>query len=128
MKTMKRDDEWHEDDATWELLGRALPKEAGDRFADDVVRAVRTLPEKDSVWSGFLGFAPWVGAAACAVVASWIFLNQPDETGTATKVTVSTTETQWVEIEDAAEVEMLSAAAEHLDDFSDLELITMIGL
>lgn len=128
MNGMKRDEDWQEDDATWELLGRAAPLKAGDRFADDVVRAVRTMPEKDSVWSGFLGFAPWVGAAACAVFASWFFFNQPGDSESKTRVTVSNIEEQWGEIEDVAEVEMLSAAAEHLDQFSDQELITMIGL
>lgn len=60
MNMMKGDDERHEDDATWELLGRAAPRKA-------------------------------------------------------------------CEIEDVAEVWMLSAAAEHLDRFSDQELITMNG-
>ena len=36
-------------------------------------------------------------------------------------------EAQWEKIEDVAQAELLAAAAEHLDDFSDQDLITMIG-
>jgi hypothetical protein len=40
---------------------------------------------------------------------------------------VSDDEDQWVEIEAVAEEEMLAAAADHLDRFSDQELVTLIG-
>jgi len=128
MSEMKHDDEWHEGDATWELLGKAAPKEASRRFSDDTLRAVKLLPEADPWWPKVLSFSPLAGIAACAVVVSWMFLNHPDEKQTGTEVTVTNTEEKWGEIEDVAEVEMLSAAAEHLDQFSDQDLITMIGL
>ncbi|MFK7850163.1 MAG: hypothetical protein AB8D78_04220 [Akkermansiaceae bacterium] len=119
--------DWNEDDPTWDLLEKAVPKKASDRFADDVVRAVRTMPEKDSFWSGMVGYAPWVGALACAALAAFLVISQQDvQSGNAPVVEVSPQE-EWSEIEDVAEVEILSAAADHLDDFSDEELIAMIG-
>ena len=124
---MRRNDEWQEDDATWKLLGQATSKKAGDRFTDEVVRSARLLPEKESSWSKLFGFAPWVGVAACAVFASWIFINQPVESQVDIVAKVSNTEEKWGELADVAEAEMLSAAADHLDQFSDQELITMIG-
>lgn len=128
MTHMDNNGEWREDDATWALLEKARPKEANARFADDVVRAVRTMPERKSSWAGLFGYAPWVGAAACAVVAAFLLINQPEKVSGDTKVVVSSSEEEWSEIEDVADVEILSAAAEHLDDFSDDELIVMIGL
>jgi len=125
---MKRD-EWHEDEATWKLLGKAAPKKAGHKFSDDTLRAVKLLPEADPWWPKVLTLSPWAAAVACAILVSWTFLNQHDEDhGSEAKVTVTNADEKWGEIEDVAEVEMLSAAAEHLDEFSDQELITMIGL
>lgn len=128
MAKMKQNDEWHEDEATWKLLGKSTPAKAGDRFADDAVRAVKVLPEGDAWLPNLLRFSPWLGLAACAVFASWLSINQPEEAKSDPVVNVSDTEEKWSQIEDVAEVEMLSAAVEHIDQFSDQELITMIGL
>ena len=47
MNPMKDNNDWNEKDAVWDLLGKAMPKEASGRFADDTLRAVRLLPEAD---------------------------------------------------------------------------------
>lgn len=127
MKKMSQKNDWEQDDATWALLEKAAPKQASDRFADDVVRTVRTMPEKESIWAGIFGYAPWIGAVACAVLAAFILFNQPGDHPEAPKMADVSTEAEWSEIEDVADAEILSAAAEHLDDFSDDELIAMIG-
>ncbi len=125
-KMMKPDKEWHEDDATWKLLGRAVPKQADGRFVDDVVRSVRLLPEADPFWPRVLRFSPLAAVAACmVVVAAWFLQNEP--TGEMAGVKVLEQEAQWEQIEDVAEAELLAAAAEHLDQFSDQELLTMVG-
>ena len=129
MKEMKDNNEWDERDAVWDLLGKAAPKEAGGRFADDTLRAVKLLPEADPWWPKILSFSPWVAAAACAAFGAFVFLNPPEATksGGSPVATVTTAEEQWVQIEEVAEAEMLAAAADHLDSFSDQELVSLIG-
>lgn len=125
---MKDRDDWKKGDATWELLGKAAPKEAGSRFADDTLRAVKLLPEADPWWPKALSFSPWAAVAACGALAAFIFLNPPAEP----KIVETPRpdvhiEEQWVAIEAVADAEMLAAAADHLDRFSDQELVTLIG-
>jgi hypothetical protein len=129
MKEMKDNNEWDERDAVWDLLGKAAPKEASGRFADDALRAVKLLPEADPWWPKIRTFSPWAAVAACAAFAAFVFLNPPGETksGSSPVVTVTTADDQWVKIEEVAEAEMLAAAADHLDRFSDQELVTLIG-
>lgn len=126
---MKRDDEWNEDDATWKLLGKAAPKEAGCRFADDTLRAVRLLPEADPWWPKILTFSPWAGLAACGIFAVFFLMDGGSKpvSGGGTAHAPVNQEEQWVQIEEVAEAELLVAAADHLDRFSDQELVTLIG-
>jgi hypothetical protein len=125
---MKDSNDWKEGDATWELLGKAAPKEAGSRFADDTLRAVKLLPEADPWWSRILSSSPWVAVAACAGLAAFIFLKPPVEPTIVHKPRTDVqAEKQWVEIEEVADEELLAAAADHLDRFSDQELVTLIG-
>ncbi len=126
MNESKHNDEWREGDETWQLLGKAAPKQASGRFADDVVRAVRLLPEADPVWPRILKFSRWTLVAACVVLAASIFID-PLETGPVKAPTVADKEAQWEQIEHVAQAELLAAAAEHLDEFSDQDLVTMIG-
>lgn len=128
---MKRHDDWVEEDATWELLGEAMPKKASPRFADDTVRAVRLLPEADPWWPKILRPAsPWLAAGTCAAVAVFFVMNSSD---TVEKPSVGNVAKQvspaeeWVDIEEAATVELLAAAADYPDDFSDQELVALIG-
>jgi hypothetical protein len=125
---MKDSNDWKEGDATWELLGRVAPKEASSRFADDTLRAVKLLPEADPWWPKILSPSPWMAFAACGALAAFIFLKPTAEQKIADSSSSDIqTEEQWVEIEAAADVEMLAAAADHLDRFSDQELVTLIG-
>jgi hypothetical protein len=145
MKDDKHNEEWREGDATWRLLGKAAPKQASARFADDVVRAVRLLPEVDSFWPRILKFSSWVAVAACLVLIASIFFDSPAansdgglagshgpkpivSAGEIIRVNaVVNQEAQWEQIEDVAQAELLAAAAEHLDEFSNQDLVMMIG-
>jgi hypothetical protein len=118
--------EWSQDDKTWQLLGKSAPKQASGRFADDVVRAVRLLPEADPVWPRILKFSRWSLVAACVILVVSIF-SDPVVNDPAKAPNVADNEAQWEQIEDVAQAELLTAAADHLDDFSDQDLITMIG-
>lgn len=126
---MSENENWDDKDATWELLGKAAPRKAGGRFADNTLRAVKLLPEADPWWPKALSFSPWVAIAACAALAAFLFLNPTDDGGSnAPSIVIVTDEAdQWVEIEAVAEEEMLAAAADHLDRFSDQELVSLIG-
>lgn len=127
---MKMDDEneWGAEDATWKLLGEAKPSRASGRFADDTVRAMKLLPEGNSWWPKIVSFSPWVGVAACGVLAVFLFTNGPDEgAGEQSPVVTVTAEEKWVTIAEVAEAEMLAAAADDLDSFSDQELASLVG-
>lgn len=128
MKMSERED-WDDKDATWELLGKAAPRKASGRFADDTLRTVKLLPEADPWWPKSLSFSPWIALAACAAVAVFLFLNAIESggEGSAPVANVRDEAEQWVEIEAVAEEEMLAAAADHLERFSDQELVTLIG-
>lgn len=135
MNENKHNDEWREGDETWQLLGKAAPKQASARFADDVVRAVRLLPEVDPFWPRILKFSTWSVATACVLLTASIFLDGPKEQNLVQQGpqeivrnhSVVTVDAKWQQIEDVAEAELLVAAADHLDRFSDQELISMVG-
>ena len=125
---MENENEWDADDATWKLLGEAEPRRASARFADDALRAVKLLPEADAWWPKVLSFSPWAAVAACGVLAAFMFIHSPydDIRKDASVVTVSAEE-KWVAIAEVANAEMLAAAADDLDSFSDQELVSLVG-
>ncbi len=127
MIKMSEQEDWSEKDATWELLGKAAPRKVSGCFADDTLRAVKLLPEADPWWPSELRFSPWAAFAACGALAALFFLNPQVENDLKPVGGKTGTEEQWAEIEAVAEEEMLAAAAEHLDRFSDQELVTLIG-
>lgn len=123
------DDSW-ESDAVWNLLDQAPPRSAGARFTNDVVRAARLLPEEKPWWSRLVSPAPLAGLAgaaavtALAVFAALTFVSPTGNHGTQAVVMDSA---QAVAIQDIAETETLIEAADQLDDFSDNELVSLIG-
>ncbi|MEO5715284.1 MAG: hypothetical protein ABIT37_17530 [Luteolibacter sp.] len=118
------DDSW-ESDAVWQLLDQAAPKAASARFADDVVRAARLAGEVKPWWSRLLSPAPLAGlAAATAALAFSAFSLFGPSAGTYVDVPDSP---QAANIQEIAETETLIAAVDHLDDFSDTELVSLIG-
>jgi hypothetical protein len=128
MKMSERED-WDDKDAIWELLGKAAPKKASGCFADDTLRTVKLLPETDPWWPKSLSFLPWIALAACAALAAFLFLNPSAYGiyGSPPIVNVTVEADKWVEIEAVAAEEMLAAAADHLERFSDQELVTLVG-
>lgn len=122
-------DEWDEDDATWKLLGKAAPTEVRSRFTDDAVRAVKLLPEADPWFTKVSFFASWAAVAACGVFAVSFFLNENDRGESSAPVVAEVAEEQqdWESMEEMADAEMLLAAVDHLDQFSDQELVSLIG-
>ncbi len=120
------DDSW-ESDAVWRLLDQAPPKVPGARFADDTVRAARLSAAVQPWWSRLFAPVPLAGLAAATAalafaVVSWV--GPAPEPGIQTAMHDSP---QAVVIQEIAEAETLIAAVDHLEDFSDNELVSLIG-
>lgn len=120
------DESW-ESDAVWRLLDQAPAPKAGPRFVDDTLRLAKLAGEEKPWWSRLLSPAPLAGiaAATAAVAFSLVSLLAP-ATGNRTQ-TAALDLSQAATIQEIAETETLIAAVDHLDDFSDTELVSLIG-
>ena len=120
------DESW-ESDAVWQLLDQAPAPQAGPRFVDDTLRLAKLAGEEKPWWSRLLSPAPLAGVAAAtaAVAFSLVSLLGPS-TGNRTQ-TAAVDLSQAATIQEIAETETLIAAVDHLDDFSDTELVSLIG-
>jgi hypothetical protein len=123
-KPHQTDESW-ENDAVWKLLDQAPPATAGARFADDTVRAARLSDQSAPWWKRLFSPLPLAGlaGATAALVFTLVFLPSGETNNDVTIVDSK----HAAEIQDIAETETLIAAVDHLDDFSDTELVTMIG-
>jgi hypothetical protein len=121
------DNSW-ESDAVWKLLDQAPPKAAGARFADDTVRAARLSAAAKPWWSRLFSPVPLAGlatatAALAFTVVSWVGSSSPEP-----GIQISMQDSpQAAVIQEIAEAETLIAAVDHLEDFSDNELVSLIG-
>jgi hypothetical protein len=120
------DDSW-ESDAVWKLLDQSPRQTAGARFADNTVRAARLADDAKPWWSRWFAPAPLAGlagatAALTFAVVSWVGLSPESGAPSATL-----NSEQAVAIQEIAETETLIAAVDQLDDFSDNELVSLIG-
>ena len=126
------DDSW-ENDAVWKLLDQAPAEPASYGFADNTVRAVR-LEEPDAPWWHRLfgplplGFATTTVAAAL-VIGFFTFSLTPttSEPEPVAAQTIDQSSGNIAAIEDIAETEVLISAVDRMDDYSDHELVTLIG-
>lgn len=119
-------DSW-ENDAVWKLLDQTPAAGPGPRFVDDTVRAARLLGQPAPWWKRV--FAPMPLAALAGATAAMVFsfnlFTGPTETPAAGQGVADAA--RAAEIQEIAETETLIAATEHLDKFSDNELVTLIG-
>jgi hypothetical protein len=122
------DESW-ENDAVWKLLDQAPPATASPRFVDDTVRAARLAGQPVSWWKRLLAPAPLAGlaAATAAVVFAVISLFPDTASQTGGSQIAMTDPAGFAEIQEIAEAETLICAVDHLDDFSDVELVSLIG-
>jgi hypothetical protein len=120
------DDSW-ESDAVWRLLDQSPMKTASARFSSDTVRLARLAVDDAPWWSRLFTPAPIAGLAGVTAALSfaaffWLGpMSEPDAP------LVALQSAQAVAIQEIAETETLIAAVDHLDDFSDKELISLIG-
>jgi hypothetical protein len=129
-KPLPHDDSW-ESDAVWRLLDQAAPRTAGPRFADDTVRLARLAGVPAGAWWRRL-FTPLPAGGLVAAVAALAFavvsLQQPDPATPVDVIGGVTSEEPFAQMQEFAEVEVLNAAVDHLEDFTDSELVCLIGL
>lgn len=126
------DDSW-ESDAVWKLLDQAAPRTAGPRFVDDTLRAARLAGQESPAWWRRLLVNPvamtGAVAAAAALALAVVSLRQGDPAGpNGSGVGLNTPQDSFAEIQEVTETEALSAAVDQMDDFTDSELVCLIGL
>lgn len=120
------DDPW-ESDAVWKLLDQAPPVQASARFAENAVRAARLSADAPPWWSRFFAPAPLTGLAACAAAVALGFVAWTGPSSRPSAQTALLDTPHAAEIQEIAETETLIAAVDQLDDFSDHELVSLIG-
>ena len=125
-KPLQTDESW-ENDAVWKLLDQAPPVSAGPRFVDDTLRAARLAGQPQPWWKKLFAPAPLAGLAGATAalvfsISGWI--GPSPDTNTRT---VGLDTERAAQIQEIAETETLIAAVDHLDEFSDNELVTLIG-
>lgn len=123
---LPHDDSW-ESDSVWKLLDQAPPSGAGLRFADDTLRAARLMVVRRSWWRRLCSPIPLAGlsAATAALVLAAISLA-PAPFKSQPSIAVTNADA-FADIQKLAETEVLRAAVDHLDDFTDTELACLIG-
>jgi len=109
------------------LLDRVQPQSPGPRFADDTARAARLIGSAQGWWRRLFAPAPLAGLAATAAALVIAMLTlKPSPIHTPSPAT-ATADEAFAGIQELAEAEVLSAAVDNLDNFTDTELVCMIG-
>lgn len=120
------DDSW-ENDAVWKLLDQVPPQAAGAWFADNTVRAAKLAEAAKPWWARLLSPAPLAGLAAATAALAFSAVTLLGPSRAPIIETSEVTSSQAADIQEIAETETLIAAADHLEDFSDTELVSLIG-
>lgn len=123
-----------EHDPVWRLLENAQSHSAGPRFVDDVLRLARLDADRPQPWWA-RWFAPvpataFAGLAAAVVVGFFALRPAPDTPSGPAPVVMGSSESKEARIahiQEVLETEMLFVAVEHLDAFSDEELVALMG-
>lgn len=117
------DTSW-ESDAVWKLLDQAPPQKASARFVDDTLRAARLTADIKPWWSRLFSPVPLAGIAGATAALVFTFVGPTQEP---TRTLAAADSPQAVAIQEIAETETLIAAADQLENFSDNELVSLIG-
>ena len=135
MSTNQRDTTGEDEltsDPLWDLLRKSASAMADPSFADRVLRAVRQQEKPQTLLQRL--FAPpalsysltGLATAAAALALAAVFFVKPHvNSGTAKSKIPSIDE--FADLDEVASQEMLSAATDHLNEFSDTELVSLIG-
>ncbi len=126
-KPLNNDESW-ENDAVWKLLDQAPPAVAGPRFVDDTVRAARLAGQPSPWWRRVFSPVPLAGLAAAAAAVVFVFTQVSAPAPGVDPVSGLAASEQAAQIQEIAETETLISAVDHMEDFSDTELVALIGL
>lgn len=127
---LPEDESW-ESDAVWKLLDEAPPVSAGPRFADNVMRAVK-LDQAPAPWWKRWALPMSLGGltaatAAIALTVHALNFQVPTASGSVATTTPAASDA-YAEVQAYADSEVLVAAADHLDRYSDTELVSLIEM
>ncbi|KAB2640338.1 MAG: hypothetical protein DVB25_04180 [Verrucomicrobia bacterium] len=125
-KPLPPDDSW-ESDAVWKLLDQVTPRLASARFGDDTLRAARLAGTPRRWWLRLLAPAPLAGLTATAAALAIAVLALHPTPGYPAGPIAATSDEAFAGIQELAEAEVLSAAVDNLDNFTDTELVCLIG-
>ena len=120
------DDAW-EKDLVWDLLRESPPRRASAGFANQVMQSVRDSGQvvASSHWRRHVLRSALGVAAALAVSFTWWSQSTSEKHDvTATDAVMAD---EFEPLEEAVTQQVLLAAADQLHDFSDTELVTLIG-
>jgi hypothetical protein len=114
-------------DPVWDLLRQSPATPVSVGFADRVLAAARNTPQRSPFWSRGVAVLSAVSAMAAALVIAAVihFLPQQGET---TIVQSPQSADAFASLDEVANQEVLLAATDHLGDFSQTELVSLIGL
>ena len=129
-EAMKRDPSTGDldQDPVWDLLRRSPSLRPGPNFASNVARAAR-LEEPAKPWWSKLWIPASIGGAlagAAALIAVVFTLQSGTNPGGTTVATVPA-DSSLADLQENYETEVLLAASDHLADYSDEELVALIG-
>ncbi len=129
-----------ENDPVWKLLGSARDVQAGPRFAERCIRRARLEPAAlpASWWARWFASPVPVAAlagAAAAIAVGWFALSggllnpsSGSPHGDAPVIVADASNAEPLEhIQEVLESELLLVAVDNLDEFSDAELLVLIG-
>lgn len=116
------DDAALESDPVWRLLAGSPAAQARTRFADDTLRAARLSGSPRRWWSVVVAPVPLAALAAAAALVLAILAPQ---SGPAPSASIADPHADV--IDEIAVAEMLIAAADHPEQFSDAEILSLCG-
>jgi hypothetical protein len=118
-----------EQDPVWDLLRESRAVRPSPNFATNVVRAAR-LEGQEKPWWSRIWIPATVGgvlAGACALVAVVLTLQSNPGLDNGPMVVTTAPETSLAELQEDFETEVFLEASEHLANYDDAELVSMIG-
>lgn len=125
------DAEW-ENDQVWNMLRQSSVIRASDGFADRVMSSIQAQDTSTNSFWTRAKKTSLAGIAAAACIVAGVMFQFPRDTNQSTVVIVSPIESSqgesFADLQEAANHEVLLAATDHLNDFSDTELVSLIGL
>ena len=116
-----------EKDPVWDLLRESAAQRPGPNFAANVVRAARLEKPAKPWWSRLLIPASVGGVLAGAAALVAVVFTLQSNPGNGGRSDMEVLPGSLVDLQEDAETEAFLAAAEHLADYSDEELVSMIG-